>query len=514
MRPDAVGALFGLTADAVLVLEGQRVVALNGPAERLLGVAAEDAVRPGGRPLGDHHDRLLALGVDAPPERLVLAPHGVVDALHREVGGRTVLLLRDVTADARRVDGQRRLAALSRSLLSEPPSTSAVLQALCGEVKALTGCAYSALLVLREGSDTETSHFVYDAPRHVFPDRMPRVVGLLSVPVTSGAPARLDDIRGHPAGVGLPGVHPPLGPLLAVPLVAGQEVLGLLAGAQPPGARPFDDVDEALLVDLAAHAAVALRWAQAADATRERDLVRQEVVDTARHDIRTPVGAGKGFALLLARKLDRLSPAQVQIALDGLTESFRRIEAFTERLLLDERIASAGVEPQWAEVDVDALLVAVAADAAALHGRDDAVRVRRHPGAPAVLWGDEEMVREVLDNLVGNALKHAGEVTVTARAEGDQVRFDVHDEGPGIPEAEQAQLFDRWTRGGAARRGRVAGLGLGLSIVKRLVVAHGGGVGVSSRLGEGATFWVTFPTAYPAASPAASPAGATATVPA
>jgi signal transduction histidine kinase len=103
------------------------------------------------------------------------------------------------------------------------------------------------------------------------------------------------------------------------------------------------------------------------------------------------------------------------------------------------------------------------------------------------------MVREVLDNLVGNALKHAGSAAVTARAEGEHVRFDVRDEGPGIPEDEQSRLFDRWTRTTEARKGAVGGFGLGLSIVKRLVVAHGGTLGVSSRAGEGATFWVTFP---------------------
>jgi two-component system OmpR family sensor kinase len=106
------------------------------------------------------------------------------------------------------------------------------------------------------------------------------------------------------------------------------------------------------------------------------------------------------------------------------------------------------------------------------------------------------MVREVLDNLVGNALKHAppdSPVVVSARSEGDQVRFDVRDQGQGIPEGEQAALFERWSRTDSSRAKQLPGYGLGLSIVKRLVTAHGGSLGVSSRLGEGATFWVTFP---------------------
>ena len=495
--PDAIGALFHLVGEAVVLLEGAQVVAWNGAAERLTGVPAAEAVLPGGAPLGEHLAPLLALPLDAPPVRLPLPPHGPVDATHRVVGGRHVLLLRDVSVEVRRNEGHRRLAALSRSLLGDVPAVTPVLQALCAEAKALTGAAYSALVVLREDAPGEIAQFAYDAPRHLFPARMPRAVGLLAVPVATRSPARLDDIRGHPAGVGLPGVHPPIGPLLAVPMVAGDVVLGELAVAGPPGARLFDGVDEELLVDLAAHATAALRWAQGAEAELERALVRQDVVDTARHDIRTPVGAGKGYARLLATKRDRMSPEQVATALDGLEHSFERIEAFSARLLLDERSATAGVEPQWELLDVAQLLERLARDAAAGAGRE-VVSVDLQPDAPTHVAGDREMVREVLDNLVGNAVKHAGSATVTARREGGHVRFDVRDEGPGIPEAEQARLFDRWTRGEAARRAHVSGTGLGLAIVKRLVVGHDGLLGVSSRPGEGATFWVTFPAAVPA----------------
>jgi two-component system OmpR family sensor kinase len=337
---------------------------------------------------------------------------------------------------------------------------------------------------------------VYDAPRHLFPTRMPRVVGLLAVPVVQRTAARLDDIRGHPAGVGLPGVHPPMGPLVAVPLLAGSEVIGELAVANPPGGRVFDEIDEQLLEDLAAHVVSAVRWAQQAERMREEELQRQEVVDTARHDIRTPLGAGKGYAALLARKLDRMTPEQVATALDGLTGSFERLESFTQRLLVDQRQADVGVHPVWERIALPALLEEVRRDAEATTGRD-AVQVVIEPEAPQELAGDREMVREVLDNLVGNALKHSPEgapVVVSVRSEGAFVRLDVRDEGPGIADADQSSLFERWTRTDSSRSKQVPGFGLGLSIVKRLVTAHGGTLGVSSRPGEGATFWVTFPT--------------------
>ena len=494
-----VGALFHVTSDAVVVLEGRTVVAWNPRAEEIFGVDAATACSGEPTPLHPHLDGLLALPLGAPAQQLELGPDRTVEATRRDVGGRTVLLLRDVTEVLRRQDGLRRIAGLSRDLLASRPTVAAVLQSLVAEAKAMTGAAYSAALLLREGSDTESSHFVYDAPRHLFPARMPRAVGLLSVPLQTRAPARLSEVRGHPAGVGLPGVHPPLGPLLAVPLTAGDALLGLLAVSGPPGSREFDDLDEEMLVDLGAHLSVAVRWAQAAEAADELERRRQEVVDQARHDIRTPLGAGKGYAALLSTRLDRMSPAQVGIALDGLRTSFDRIEAFTAQLLVDDRLVAVGAAPQWAQVQVAPLLEQVRRDAFATTGREDAVIVLSEPGAPTELAGDPALVREVLDNLVGNALKHGGSapVAVTVREEGDQVRLDVRDEGPGIPEGEQAALFERWTRSDATRAALVPGLGLGLSIVRRLVHAHDGLVGVSSRPGEGATFWVTFPKRVP-----------------
>ena len=504
---DAVGALFSLTSDAVAVLEGEQVVAWNDAAHLLFGVPAHEAVAPGARPLGRHLPRLLGLRRGLPATRLDLPPHGTVEAVRQVIGGREVLLLRDVSIQVRREKGLRLLAELGRGLLSQPPSVQPVLQAVCAAARDLTGAAYSAVVVLREGSTTESSHFVYDAPRHLFPERMPRAVGLLAVPVATRAPARLSDIRGHPAGVGLPGVHPPLGPLVAVPLLAGDQALGVLAASNPPEGRAFDELDEQLMVDLAVHAAVALRWAEAGERERERALAQQERNDTARHDIRSPLAAGKGFTDLLRLRLSRMTPEQVQTSLQGLSDAFERIESFSARLLADSRDAAPEDEPRRQRVAVGPLLDLLVRDLRAATGSQHVLSWTAVDDAPGELWGDPGMVRQVLDNLVGNAVKHAGSAVVTVRPEGRFVRFDVRDEGPGIAEDEQARIFERWTRTADSRTRGVPGSGLGLSIVKRYVTAHGGTVGVSSRPGEGATFWVTFPRVEPDLAEAAPEAG-------
>jgi len=489
VRPGVIGELFHVTRDAALVVRAGRVAHANAAARRRFdGLDGLD---------GLDLAPLLAAPADGTVHRSPFPPHGVFDVVRRVVGGHDVLLLRDVTAEVRRVQGLQRLARIGRELLGEPPAVATVLQSMVTEAKVLTDAAYSALLLLRPGSDTETSHFVYDAPRHLFPDRMPRVVGLLAVPVSARSTVRVDDIRGHPAGVGLPGVHPPIGPLVAVPIMAGDVVLGELAVANPPDGRPFDEVDQELLLDLAAHVAVAVRWSQQAERARQQDLQRQEVVDTARHDVRTPLGAGKGYVLLLSRKMARMSPEQVVTALEGIVQSFDRIEAFTDRLLADSRDELVGVTPELETVELAPLLDAVRRDAAATTGRD-VVRVEQGPTAPSSVRADPAMLREVIDNLVGNALKHSPAdrpVVLSVRTEGRHVRLDVRDEGPGIDEAEQGALFERWTRTDSSRARQLPGFGLGLSIVKRLVTAHDGLLGVSSRAGEGATFWVTFPPA-------------------
>ena len=489
MQDGAIGELFHATPDAVLVFADGQLVVSNAPAERFFrGDPAKADLSP-----------VLAVPEGATLHRLELPPYGVVDVIRRRVSGFDAFILRDMTRTVRQGDGLRRIAEVSRTLIGAAPSVNAVAQTLVTAAKDMTGAAYSALLLLKTGSTTETSHFVYDAPRHLFPAHMPRVMGLLAVPIGTRTAARLDDIRGHPAGVGLPGVHPPIGPLVAVPVLAGDAVMGELAIANPPGDRVFDDIDQQLLEDLAAHVAVAVRWAQQCEHQRELELQRQEVVDTARHDIRTPLGAGKGYAQLLSLKRDRLTQQQVDTALSGLSDAFDRIESFSERLLVDERNALVGVTPQWTQIEVAPVLERLAQDAQASMGRT-AVDVQVEPGTPPYLAGDPEMVREVLDNLVGNALKHAPEgtlVVVSARAEGDQVRLDVRDQGPGIPEDEQGRLFERWTRTDSSRARQLPGYGLGLSIVKRLVTAHGGTLGLSSRPGEGATFWVTFPVTAP-----------------
>jgi two-component system phosphate regulon sensor histidine kinase PhoR len=117
------------------------------------------------------------------------------------------------------------------------------------------------------------------------------------------------------------------------------------------------------------------------------------------------------------------------------------------------------------------------------------------PDAPLMVWGDERLLRQVLSNLVDNALKYTpqgGCVAVDARAEAGQVIFEVSDTGPGIPLEAQSDVFEQFYRL-PDQPDEVKGTGLGLTIVKSIVEQHSGRVWVTSQPGQGSTFSVSLP---------------------
>ena len=408
--------------------------------------------------------------------------------------------------DLRRLNGLRQLNMLARELLGEP-SLDVLLVRIADAAKALVSAEYSALLLLREGTVDEVSQFVYNAPRQLFPDHLPRLVGLLAVPVTTGAVARIDDIRGHAAGVGIPVEHPPIAALLAAPVLLDGRVVGELAVANGPGQACFDEVDEEITVELAGHAALAVSLATARQAQAHYDQTRQALLDVALHNIRTPLTVAKGFLATLRHHGSRLADEDKEEAFDAIARAHDRIQELAEGALLDDPHGD-GPEPAppGEEIEVASLMDDVAASVGGLR-EGVAVEVRMAAGAPARFAGDRRMVRELLENLVSNAVKHSPpgrSVRLSARVEGGSLRFDVTDRGPGIPPEEQGRIFEQFYRTRHSVDADVPGSGLGLWIARRLADLQGGTVGLSSRPGHGTTFWATVPLSRDAASEAGS----------
>ena len=218
---------------------------------------------------------------------------------------------------------------------------------------------------------------------------------------------------------------------------------------------------------------------------------RREVNDLMRHDLRTRVGIGDGYLSLLLTHHDALTPEQRAAALHGLAEAFARLAAFGRRVLMDEKLETREVRPERGDVAVAALL---APARAAYPG----VVVTVAPEVPETVHLDPVLVREVLENLLDNAVAAAPEgteVTLRVLARDGALRVEVRDEGDGVTEADRAVLFQRYGRTERSRREGKPGMGLGLSIVRRLVEAHGGTYGVAT--GGGTTFWFELPVSPP-----------------
>jgi two-component system, OmpR family, sensor kinase len=214
----------------------------------------------------------------------------------------------------------------------------------------------------------------------------------------------------------------------------------------------------------------------------------------ASHELRTPLASIRGYAEL-HRMGAATSPAEVEKAMRRIEDEAARMGVLVDDLLTLARLDQVAEAPH-APVDLGALARDAADDArATAPGRSITVDLR----GPALVMGDAHQLRQVLANLVRNALVHTPvgtPVEIAVASEHGDVRLTVRDHGAGLPAGAQGgALFERFWRAEPGRgRGR-AGAGLGLAIVAGIVEAHGGAVGARDAAGEGAVFEVRLPAA-------------------
>lgn len=218
--------------------------------------------------------------------------------------------------------------------------------------------------------------------------------------------------------------------------------------------------------------------------------LRRFITD-ASHELRTPLTTIRGFAELYRQGAAR----DVAMLLSRIESEASRMGLLVDDLLL---LARLDVQRPLEHHRVD--LLALASDAvhdgqAIDPGRTITMEVLDGPGTPEVL-GDEARIRQVLSNLVANALQHTPEsaaVTVRVGTDGDDAVLEVADQGPGMSQEDASRVFERFYRTDSSRARASGGTGLGLSIVESLVRAHGGAVSVTTAPGEGCRFRVTLP---------------------
>ncbi|MBN8509710.1 MAG: response regulator, partial [Burkholderiales bacterium] len=245
--------------------------------------------------------------------------------------------------------------------------------------------------------------------------------------------------------------------------------------------------------------------ARARDAAEAANRAKSAFLATTSHELRTPLGHLLGLARLAAAP--RAEPAARDAHLVQIVETAQALSAIIGDILDLSKIEAGRLELDPAPFDLGAMLAALQRDYQALaEPRGLTLRLEPGAGATGTVRGDELRVRQILSNYLSNALKftEAGSVRLKAwRLDGERVRFEVHDSGPGIDKPTQARLFAPFTQADQSIARRYGGTGLGLSICRELADLMGGCVGVSSRPGEGSCFWAELPLS-PAAPPAAA----------
>ncbi len=240
---------------------------------------------------------------------------------------------------------------------------------------------------------------------------------------------------------------------------------------------------------------------------------QRRFISDASHELRTPLTVARGHLELVGRLDDPDADRSIRLALEELD----RVGSIVEELLLLARL-DEGLALARQPVEVDLLLREAAVRGMVLGqgsgdsgvSPEDRVTVDAPEGLTA--RADPDRLLQVVSNLIGNAFRHGGaDATVTLAARPDArggVVIDVADNGPGIAPCDLPQIFDRFYRGSAARRGAPGGAGLGLAIVGSLVEAMDGSVSVRSTPGQGTSFSIRLPdAALPAPEGAGSGSG-------
>jgi signal transduction histidine kinase len=293
---------------------------------------------------------------------------------------------------------------------------------------------------------------------------------------------------------------------LAVPLVAGGAVTGLVAVALSQPATP---ADEWLLSALADHAAVALENARLSGEVREEMEGRlrtsegatsamERALSTLAHDIRTPIGAIDGYCWNMEDGIYGPVTEQQMKALGRVRMSGRHLLSLLENVMDMARINAGAIsvraEPvRLGAVTREAVHLAMPMSAAKLQTLELELE------DDVVVTGDEARIRQVLVNLLGNAVKftpEGGAITVTAARVRDVRgvawgKVCVADTGPGIAETERAAIFEPYYRSEGTAKS--PGVGLGLAISHALALQMGGDLSVESEVGAGSAFFLRLP---------------------
>jgi signal transduction histidine kinase len=289
---------------------------------------------------------------------------------------------------------------------------------------------------------------------------------------------------------------------LIAPLLLGARPIGMISISRE-GVDTFSDEEVELVALLGRLVATAIQNIRAYEAERNTveelrrlSALRADFVSLVSHELRSPMAAVIGAARTLQDRWRTLTPEHREAFLALIADETNRLAALIGDVLDTSRIEAGTFNYRFIDVDLARLIEDTVSTAAV--GQDEvAVRADILDDLP-IIRGDTDRLRQVLQNLIDNAVKYSpagDEVAVRARRANGRVLIEVSDHGPGIPYDQQRVIFEKFGRADVAG-GSKPGTGLGLFIARSIAEAHGGSLDVRSRPDGGSTFVLTLPVSH------------------
>ncbi|MGB0410001.1 MAG: ATP-binding protein [Pikeienuella sp.] len=326
----------------------------------------------------------------------------------------------------------------------------------------------------------------------------------------TGEPVIIDDLSKEPSYI--PDIEPALSEI-CVPMIIDGVVVGVI-DSEEASANIFTERHLEVLSTIAAMAAGKLKLIREADRAemRNRELerirrnlegmrreaesanrVKNAFLGTLSHELRTPMNGVIGMGELLSHtELDEKQRRFLEI----LLASAKSLTGLMDDLLDISMIEAGELRLSRSEFNLRDMAEGVVSSIRATSvAADTTMSFDIHPGLVGLWFGDEKRVRQVISNLVNNAVKFTGRghVDLTLMPSPDGVRFEVRDDGPGVPKDKLVAIFERFNQVDETESRRYGGVGIGLNISQQLVSAMGGRIGVESEEGQGALFWFDLP---------------------
>ncbi len=366
--------------------------------------------------------------------------------------------------------------------------------------------ADAACICLPEGEGVRAAHIIGHYPESLLGSYIPPEQGILGRAVRQRQAQLVLDVTQDPDYVA---VTPFTRAQMAIPLLSQERLVGVIVLETENPQRFTPDKFEFLKL-LTSRIAAAIDNAQLYQQSQEQlaelralyekvsalEQVKTDMIRIAAHDLRNPIGLISGYLHLIHEDVrPQLSP-QSEEFFTAIERAVARMETITSDILSLQKIEQAAQGRRREKIALQAMIEQ------AYHDHQDEARRKTQqfqldlPPDPLTVWGDPVQLQEAIANLIANAVKYTpdgGRVQVRLTQEDGAALFEVVDTGYGVPEAQQARLFEPFFRADSDETSKIAGTGLGLHLVKNIVERHHGQMRFTSVYGQGSTFGFRLP---------------------